>query len=109
MKFTEEFVFWPIFLLIAGYFLYRIIRNKGLRGAMFGGIVSKTIGEIELAKKGMIRSKIKVHRIQSGGANKIGIEVVHKGHLSYHMTPITLSREEAVRLTELIGRAVTEM
>lgn len=107
MKFTPDYFIYAIFLLFVGYFIFRIIKYKGFRGALFGGEITKTFGEIELSKPGMLKTKLRIHRIKADGKNDVGIEVISKSPLSYHVYPVKLSREEATRLAELITRATT--
>jgi hypothetical protein len=38
--------FWLIFVGVAGFFVYRTVRHGGLKAAMFGAKIEKTLGEI---------------------------------------------------------------
>lgn len=107
MDFNPEYVFFAVFATFAGYLLYQIA-TKGLKGAMFGGRINKTYGEIELEKQSFLSGKLKVHRVESKTGSKIGIEVAHKSMLSFQMVPATLSKEEARRLIQLLTQATNE-
>jgi hypothetical protein len=108
MKFTSDYFVYVVFLLFIGYFFIRIIKYKGFRGALFGGEITKTFGEIELSRPGLLKTKLKIHRIKADGKNDVGVEVISKSALSYRVYPVNLSREEASRLAELITRAANE-
>jgi hypothetical protein len=108
MKFTPDYVVYAVFVLFAGYFVFRTIKYKGFRGALFGGEITKTFGEIDLSGSRMMGTKLKIHRINADGKNDVGDEVINKSPLSYLVYPVKLSREEATRLAELITRATIE-
>ena len=107
MNFNSDYIFFALFALVAGYFLYQIA-TKGFKGAMFGGRIEKTYGEIELEKKSILSGKLKIHRVATANGSKVGIEVVHKSLLSFQMVPATLSNEEARRLIQMLTEATSE-
>lgn len=107
MDINPEYVFFAVFAAFAGYFLYQMA-TKGFKGAMFGGRIEKTYGEIELEKQGIMSGKLKIHRIASSNGSKVGIEVVHKSLLSFQMVPATLRKEEVRRLIQLLTQATNE-
>lgn len=107
MNFNPDYIFYIIFAAIACYLLYQIV-TKGFKGALFGGKVEKTFGEIGLEKQNIISGKLRVHKIISETGNMIGIEIIQKSFLGYQMTPATLKKEEAVRLIQLLTQATNE-
>ena len=107
MSLNPEYIFFAVFAAVAGYILYQIF-TKGFKGALFGGRIEKTYGEIELEKQTMMSGKLKVHRVSSKDGNRVGIELVHKSMLSYQMVPATLSKQEAQRLIHLLTLAANE-
>ena len=108
MGFNFESIFIVIFAIAAGYFLVSIVKNKGLKGAILGGKVKTTLGEIELESKGLIKTKIKIHSIEKNGKSNISLEIVHRSILSYQMVPVTMTKDEARQLIELMQRAMAE-
>jgi hypothetical protein len=73
-------VFLSVFgLLVLGIFgvwvhmLTRIARYGGIKGAIFGGQVTHTFGELTLPRDGIVRTMVRVHRIERPGGPTIGI------------------------------------
>ena len=103
MKF--EYVFFGIFALVAANLLRKVVKNRGFRGAFFGAPIRTTVSEIELRGRGMVKSRIRVHTLEGdSGAPKVGVEIVHSTALSWQMTPISLSTDEARRLAEALSQ-----
>ena len=71
-----NYVFFVIFGLVAARFVYKAIKNGGLRGAMFGAPLRRLVSEMELETRGMVKTKLKVHvldpRDASGWAARRG-------------------------------------
>lgn len=95
-----------IFILVAGFFVFRIIKNKGLKSAMFSGHINMTVGEVTGIEQSMMTTMVKVHTLgNSGKTEGIGLEFVAKSMLSYQMVPISLSVTEAKNLINLLELA----
>jgi len=107
VEFKPEYIFFGIFGLVACYMIFQIA-TKGVKGALFGGRIEKTYGEIELEKQTLMRGKLKIHKIITKKGQRIGIEIAHKSFLSYSMVPATLSKEEAAKFTHLLTSAISE-
>jgi len=98
----------PLFIVaVAAYFGYRIIRYKGLRGALFGAEIRKTVGEFEGARLGPIRTILRVHVLgpDNMSGKNVGLEFVAKSFASYQMMPVALSRAETATLMALLQQA----
>jgi hypothetical protein len=107
MHLSAESLFWVAFAGVALFLVFRAVRYGGLKAAMFGAKIERTIGEVVGERRGGMRAEIKVHALAgSPGQHSIGIEFVAKGPLSYQMLPITLSLSEARNLAQLLQRAV---
>lgn len=106
----EFFIYgiWALAALAVANFVYRAMKNRGLKGAMFGARITRTIGELDLGKIGPVRTTLKLHRLESRelGAPTVGIEVVNRSVASYHMLPIRLTSEQAAVLRELLSQAM---
>jgi hypothetical protein len=102
--------FIALFGLALLYFLSQVIKNRGFRGGMFGAPVARTIGELDLGRKGMVRTRLKVHRLepQEASSPEIGIEVWTTTIGAFSIAPLPLTREQAVTLSSLISQAVAE-
>ena len=100
-------LFPAIFFLVAGFFVYRIIKNKGIKSAMFSAHINTTVGEVPGIDQGMMTTIVKVHTLgNSGNTEAVGLEFVAKSILSYQMMPISLSISEAKNLIEALNTAV---
>jgi hypothetical protein len=102
-------VFWIIFLAVVGTFAWKIWKNGGFRGAMFGSRVERLIGEVAGERAALHGMKIKVHKLAgTDGKGTIGVELVAKSFASYQMTPVTLSRDAALQLAALLHAAAQQ-
>lgn len=99
---------WALAAVAAANFVYQAMKNRGLKGAMFGARITRTVGELDLGKTGPMRTMLKLHRLESRepGAPTVGIEVVNRSVASYHMLPIRLTSEQAAVLRELLSQAM---
>jgi hypothetical protein len=101
--FRPEYIFFGIAAVVAGAFLYRIIRYGGLKAAMFGASIETTIGEVVDSGSVLTKTTVAVHKLSSTDERKaVGLEVRNTGFGSYRMTPISLSSEQARTLGELL-------
>jgi hypothetical protein len=100
---TTEQIFFVVFGLFAVGSLFMVVKNRGLRGAMFGAPVGKLVSEMELEPRGMMKTKLKVHVLQprdpSSGPH-VGVEVIRSTFGSWQMNPISLTRAEAQKLAD---------
>lgn len=104
-----EPVVFGLFLLAAGFILYRALRHGGLRGAMFGASVRRTPGEVGGEGQGPVSTRVKVHLLgeESAPEPAVGLELVAKSFASYQMMPVTLSPSEARKLVALLEQATS--
>jgi hypothetical protein len=98
-------LFWIVFALVAGTFVWRMFRHGGLRGAMFGASVARTVGEVKGVNAHLHSMTVKVHTLSALSDKAVGVELVAKSFASYQMTPVTLSREAALQLADLLRTA----
>jgi hypothetical protein len=101
-----NYLFFAFFAFAVGSMLYKIVRNRGFRGALFGAPVQSTVGEMELHSRGMVKSRLKVHEL-AGRANgiEVGLEIIHSTVGSWQTVPVALSASEARRLAEVLQLA----
>ena len=102
-------VFFALFIAVAGTFIYRIVKYRGFKAAMFGGRIQRTIGEVEGTGQTLGRVNLRVHTLSGGGEDRaVGIELVATTIASYQMLPITLSTEGAQDLIGLLQEATSD-
>lgn len=99
-------LFFIICALVAGSFIYKMIKYGGFKAAMFGAPIQRTVGEVTGGGAKIMNVGLKVHKLQGGREKAVGVELVAKSFASYHMTPITLSTAEAEKLIVLLETAV---
>ncbi|MFH1009931.1 MAG: hypothetical protein V1784_01690 [bacterium] len=98
--------FFAIFALVAGYFIFGLIKYGGFKAAMFGAIIERTVGEVSGGGFKFGSIVLRVHTLNSDSPEKaVGLEVITKSIASYHMMPITLSGPETTRLAALLQSA----
>ena len=101
-------LFFAILAAIVGYFLYRVLRHGGFKAALCGARIERTVGEVPGKIPGTSRAVLRVHALRRDGSEKlIGLEIVAKSLVSYEMTPITLSVDQAQRLASLLENATS--
>lgn len=105
---TAVTIFFVIFGLVAANLLYRVIKNRGFKGAMFGAPVSRQVAEMELSSRGIVKTKLKVHLLSPrdpGEGPHVGVEVIQSTIGSWEMKPVALTRMEAKELADELARA----
>ncbi len=95
----------PLVLLIFGSFIRRIIKFGGLKAALFGAKIERTIGEVS-GSKAMIKTVLKVHSLRAESDKTVALEIVSTSLASYQMLPITLSTSETRKLIDLLETAI---
>jgi hypothetical protein len=101
----------PVFIatMVIGTIAFKMFKNGGFKGAMFGAPILRTIGEIKLKKRGGVNRVARVYILGgSDSGSEIGIEILSKNLYSAHLTPISLSKDEARELAALLQKAVLE-
>ena len=99
----------PLVLLgIFGTFLYRRLRYGSWIGAFLGGTVQSVVGEVTLRSSGFSSSTLKVASMRANSSESfVALTVVSKAAFAASMTPLKLTREQALSLAELLQRAAT--
>jgi hypothetical protein len=111
VKFEFEYLFFAVFALVWVHLLYQVVKNRGFRGAMFGAPVARTIGELDLGRRGIVRTRLKVHCLEQRDdlLPNIGVEFVHTTFGSFAMSPLSLTRDQANTLSALLSQAAAEV
>lgn len=101
------YAFGGLFAATMAYMLFRVVRHRGFKGAMFGARVERTVGEVNGVDAGPVSSVVKVHALDRGDPERaVGIEFVSRSIGSYSMVPVTLSQAEARKLVSLLQSAI---
>lgn len=98
----------PIAFFILGAYLIYQVAIKGLKGVLFGGKVSKSYGEVTLAKRGTMNYLVGVHGIATDHGGRVGMQVIRKSGLSFEQMAVTLTKSEAQELAQLLSTAASE-
>ncbi len=96
-----------IFAAIAITFVVNAIRHGGIKAGIFGAEIERTAGEVQLTRRALGSSTLRVHVLRVRGETKVGLELVNKAVLSYQMMPYTISLEQARALADLLESAAT--
>jgi hypothetical protein len=93
---------------VAAFLLFKIIKHRGWKGALFGAPVRQQLAEIELARGGMVKTKLKVNVLDPHDPAEgphVGVEIIRSTIGSWEMKPVSLTRAEARRFAEELLRA----
>ena len=99
--------FWLLPLAMVAYFAWRFFRNGSITGALLGGRITNTVGEIELESSALSSRLLKVHVLEakSDSAPQVALAIVSKAALVASLVPIKLSQAQAKQLASLLERA----
>lgn len=98
----------PIAFFIFSVYVIYLVAIKGLKGVLFGGKVSKSYGEVKLAKRGTMNYLVGVHGISTDDGGRVGMQVIRKSGLSFEQLAVTLTKSEAQELAHLLSTAASE-
>jgi|SRR6185312_2569843 len=99
-------IFFIVFIAVLGRMLLKVFKFGGLKAALFGAPIERTVGEVAGAGKGMMNVTLKVHELKSADVDrKVGLEIVAKSVASYQMMPISLSSAETKKLIQILQSA----
>ena len=102
----NEFVWFVIAgVAIFGAALFKIVKYRGVKAAMFGAQLVGTVGEVTIKANPFNEGcSVKVHRLKSPNASSepyVGVEIAS----SWEVPPVVLTRAQAQRLSELLSKA----
>jgi len=101
-----EYFFFAVFAVVIGSFLFKMIKYRGFKGAMFGAQIHRAIGEVPGSGTGLMNVSVRVHTLGSSDVEPdVGLEFVAKSFASYQMMPIKLSAADAKWLASLLESA----
>ena len=99
-------IFFAVFVLAAGSFLFGRFKYGSWTGAFLKGSIEQTYGEV-LLSGGMASSQVlKVVELRdSNGQSFVGLVITAKAPLAASMTPYRLSKDQAQELSGLLSLA----
>jgi hypothetical protein len=103
--FNQIFPFVP--MAIFAFFAWRYFRYGSLVGALLGGKLTETIGEIPLSSQGLSSRVLRVSLMaaQPGETPELALAITSKAALGASVVPFKLSRTQALELISLLQRA----
>ena len=101
-----QLIFFGVFALIAGGFLFARLKYGSWTGAFLKGSIEQTYGEV-LLSGGIASSQVlKVVELRDGnGQAFVGLVITAKAPLAASMTPYRLSKDQARELSGLLSLA----
>ena len=102
-----EYLFFGLFGAVVLHLIYQVISKGGWRGALYGAPVIDTVGSMDLGRKGLLRTRLKVHRLEARepGSPCVGIEFMHTTIGSFNVSPLPLTKDQAHMLSALLSQA----
>ena len=101
MQFPIE-IFYAVFIGVAAYLVFRIVKYGGLRGAMYGSAISRTIGEIETGRFGGANQTLRVHRLEN---DRVVLELASRSFGSANVQGVPMEAEHIDALIKLLNEA----
>lgn len=103
-----EFFFLIVFLslVIVGI---KMVAKQGFIGSMLGGNIEKTYGEVSFSSHSGVSHSFKVHRLIKHSSPQIALEYRQSTIGGGQMIPLKLTKNEAVKLSALLGEAANEL
>ena len=95
-------LFFVVFATMVVYFLYRFVKYGGLRGALYGSAVARTVGEVELERSSGATTTLRVHVLEDG---RIILEVSSRATLAATMHGYPMSADNTGQLIALLQQA----
>jgi hypothetical protein len=101
-----QLIFFGVFALIVGSFLFGRLKYGSWTGAFLKGSIEQTYGEV-LLSGGIASSQVlKVVELRDGnGQAFVGLVITAKAPLAASMTPYRLSKDQARELSGLLSLA----
>ena len=106
MNFDDPFLIVVVLLaLVATPFVFRIIKHRNFTAALYRSAIKDTLGEIAVASAGPRTVVLKVHTLSGCERDAVGLEIGTQAGTRYAFTPVTLSRQQADELAQMLQSA----
>ena len=104
----DNLIFYIFFFGILAFIVYSVF-TKGGKGFLFGGKIIETLNDSIIQKRGITKTTIKIHIIEKKQKEKyVGIELTENAKLSWSMKPVTISKEDAQKLVNMLNDAINK-
>jgi hypothetical protein len=105
-----QYIFPIIALFVFAAVGWGYIRHGSLVGALLGGRVTETLGEIALSTTGVSSRVLRVGTLEVAGGlpRDVALSIVSKAPFGASVIPLKLSRTQARELVALLQRATTD-
>ncbi|HEU0067920.1 MAG TPA: hypothetical protein VFQ26_01490 [Nitrospiraceae bacterium] len=101
-----QLIFFGLFALVIGSFLWGRVKYGSWTGAFLKGSIEQTYGEIVLSRSGASSQVLKIVALRDGGGESfVGLVITAKAPLAASMTPYRLSKDQARELAGLLNMA----
>lgn len=103
---SQEILIW-VLVVGAFYLVRRLIRGKGLLGALYGAPVAKTLGEVDLGRQGPLGGyhlRVKVQRLKTSD-EAVGLAFVWSSFGSRQTNVVSITRNQALELSAVLWDA----
>jgi hypothetical protein len=96
-----------ILIAVLGYFAWRYFKHGSLTGALLGGRIRRTVGEVKISSSMFSSSILRVGVLEAGDAiePQVALTLVSKAALGASMVPIKLTNAQARELMALLKQA----
>lgn len=101
MQFPDG-LFSLVFAAVVIFFVFRFVKYGGLRGALYGSRIARTIGEVDLGRVAGASTTLRVHLLENGN---VVVEQSSRALLGVSLQGVPMSRENAGRLVALLEEA----
>lgn len=104
---TFQQIFPLIFVAVFGFIVWRYFRSGSLVGALLGGKLTETIGEISLSSQALTSRVLRVSLMAApaGEAPELALSIISKAAFGASVVPFKLSHAQALELISLLQRA----
>jgi len=94
-------------LAVFAFFAWRYFRYGSLVGALLGGRLAETIGEIPLSSRAMSSRVLRISLMQArpGESPALALAITSKAALGASVVPFKLTHSQALELIALLRRA----
>ena len=99
-----QYIFPLIPLALLGLFAWRYVRNGSLVGALLGGRLADTIGELPISSSGLTSRVLRISLLDTpgGGPHDIALAITSKAPFGASVVPVKLSHAQALELIALL-------
>jgi hypothetical protein len=78
-----------------------VVKFRSVTGAVFGIVVDKTLGDVQLGMKGYARTRVRVHQLKSSDL-PVGLEFVTTTDSTWESSGVPITRNQALELSSLL-------